>query len=192
MSIILDISWKLREKNEQSLTHEAWRLGEMLAAPFYTVDKILWTKPSELVISSPEELEQYIFDELFHRTNVGKEITPEYILSLQYIAKNIANISQNNQSPYVQDAIEKWDYKQAGDNTVFGYIHFVWKRNNPLSKEDYVHLAEQCYLRWYIKNPNSLGYIVSKHVKEILAKIKNWNIDMMQRVPAFSVIDGRV
>jgi hypothetical protein len=192
MSIILDISWKLREKSEKALSDKAWDLGEALATPSFAVEKVLTTKPTDFVVLKPDELEQYVFDELFHRTREGREVTPEYILSLQYIAKNIANISQSDQSSYIIDAIEQWDYKRAGDNAVFGYIHFVWKRKNPLTKEDYVHLAEQCYLRWYDKNRNSIGFIVASHVEWILTRIEDWSTDMMRRAPAFSVIAGRV
>jgi hypothetical protein len=59
------------------------------------------------VIFTQDELEQYVFDELYHRTSEGREVTPEYILSLQYIAKNITKISQQECSPYVHDAIEQ-------------------------------------------------------------------------------------
>ena len=52
-------------------------------------------------------------------------MTPEYILSLKYIAENISNLYQSEKSDYVTDAIEDGNYKQAGDNAVFGYIHFV-------------------------------------------------------------------
>ncbi len=192
MTKIIDFTWKLRERVQEWLTVQAWSLGEALAAPSHAVEKILTTKPTDLIILTSEELEQYIFDELFHRTRKEREITPEYILSLQYLAKTIANISQSNHSLYVQDAIEQWDYKQAWDNAVFGHIHFVWKRRNPLSKEDYVHLAEQCYLRWYDKNRNWLGYIVATHVEWILTKIESWRTDMMWRVPAFSVVPWKV
>ncbi len=68
---------------------------------------MLHAKPTELVILSPADLEQYVFDELFTRTKEGREITPEYILSLQYIAKNISVMYQSNTSPYVHDAIEQ-------------------------------------------------------------------------------------
>ena len=66
------------------------------------------------------------------------------------------------------------------------------KRKNPLSREDYVHLAEQCYYRWYERQPNSIGYIVATHVESILLKIQNWSTDMMRRAPAYSVVPGRI
>lgn len=192
MATILDFTGKSRERSQTKNTETAWRLGELLAEPSQAVEKILSTKPSELVILNPDELEQYVFDELFQRTKGDKQITPEYILTLQYIAKNISNLYRSENSPYVYDAIQDWNYKLAWDTAVFWYIHFVWKRHNPLSREDYIHLAIQCYYRWYDRHPQSLWYIVATHIEPILTKIQNWRMDIMKRVPAFSVISGRV
>lgn len=71
------------------------------------------TKPTDIVILNPEELEQYIFDELFQRTKGNRNITPEYILTLQYIAKNISSFQAKAEGLYVNDALLENDYKQA-------------------------------------------------------------------------------
>lgn len=62
------ICQKPRERVVTDLTHKTWDLGSMLAEPSYAVERILQTKPNQLVILTPQELEQYIFDELFQRT----------------------------------------------------------------------------------------------------------------------------
>ena len=188
MATILDLANIQRERAVRQLTDTAWSLGEVLANPPASVARILWVPKNELVTLTNEELEQYVFHEIFVRTRSWKKITPEYILTLQYIAKNIANVYASEKSDYVQDAMEEWDYKRAWDNAVYGYIHFVGKRNNPLSPEDYIHLAVQCYLRWHERQPQSMGYIVAREVPSILPFLQNWRNDMMQRVPSFHVI----
>ena len=188
MATILDLADIQRERAVLQLTNTAWNLWEELAKPPVSVERILRTPKNELVILTTEELEQYVFHEIFIRTKIWKKITPEYILTLQYIAKNIANIYASEKSNYVQDAMEDLDYKRAWDNAVYGYIHFVGKRKNPLSPEDYIHLAVQCYLRWYERQPQSIGYMVAQEVPSILPFLQNWNNDMMERVPSFHVI----
>ncbi len=60
------------------------------------------------------QLEEFIFDELFQRTKDGREITPEYILTLKYIAERIGKLYQSETNDgYVSDALEQGDYKLA-------------------------------------------------------------------------------
>jgi hypothetical protein len=67
-------------------------------------------------------------------------------------------------------------------------MYFVGKRRNPLSAQDYIHLAVQCYLRWYERQPQGMGYMIATQIPGILPKLQNWRTDMMNRIPAFQVI----
>ncbi len=57
---------------------------------------------------------------------------------------------------YSIDGAEHQDFKTAGDNAVYGHIHFVGKRNNSLTKRDYANLAQLWYHRWYEEHPQSI------------------------------------
>jgi len=88
---------------------------------------------------------------------------------------------------YVIDRLESGEYQKAGDTAIYGFIHMVGKRKNPLSKEDYIDLAEMCYYRWYEKKPQSIGLIVASQVRSILHTMRDWRDDMMVRAPAYRV-----
>jgi hypothetical protein len=168
-------------------------MSELLDTQPPTITRILETNPDELLVLSQDELERYIFDELFQRTKVGRIITPEYMLSLQYISRIIADVRTPmefdtlgmniTQGTYITDAMSQWDYQLAWNRAVSGYVHFVEKRRNSLNKRDYIDLAELCFQKWYELKPKSAWWVIASHVRIILEKILYWKDDMMMRVP---------
>ena len=115
------------------------------------------------------------------------------MITLQYIARVVSDLrtpmvtekyglSLANEK-YITDQLSAGDCQKAGNNAIHGFVHFVGKRHNALSKEDYIDLAEMCFYRWYEKKPQSIGLIVARQVRSILDTMRHWREDMMIRVP---------
>lgn len=67
-------------------------IAELLKEQPPLIDRIIDVNPDEILVLSPQELEDYIFDELLQRTRGSRDITPDYIAALRYIAEVISNI----------------------------------------------------------------------------------------------------
>ena len=103
--------------------------------------------------------------------------TPADALTVQYISELMSQLvagtlteSRKNipQNPYTIDYIEKGDYQTAGDTTIYGFLFLEKKRRQQLTPKDYLHLASQSYLRWYARQPTSIGYLLSERVEQYL------------------------
>ena len=159
------------------------------------VARIVDTNPDEIVLMTEEEFRVFVFDELYRRTQKGRTITEDYMIALRYIAGVVATLRTPMSTElygitlpanmYVIDEMESGDFQRAGEHAIYGFIHHVGKRHNPLSKEDYINLAEMCFYRWYEKKPQSIGLIVARQVRTILDTMRNWRQDMMIRVPSY-------
>lgn len=57
-----------------------------------TIARILDTEPDEMLILNPVDLEKFVFDELLQRTKKSNELTPEYILALQHVARVVSQL----------------------------------------------------------------------------------------------------
>lgn len=149
-----------------------------------------------MLILSPGDLEKFVFDELFQRTKASNQLTPEYMITLQHIARVVSQLKTPMEfenfwvsvvsQRYVVDSMAQLDFQQAWNNSIYGYIHFVWKRNNVLSHNDYIDFAEYCFNRWHESRPQSIGKILANNVRNILSAMWDWKSNMMMRVPWYA------
>ena len=168
-------------------------IAELLGVQPPTIARILDTEPDEILVLNPVDLEKFVFDELLQRTKKSNELTPEYILALQHVARVVSQLQTPMEfekfwvsvvsQRYVVDSMSQLDFQQAWNNAIYGYIHFVWKRNNVLSHNDYIDLAEYCFYRWNESKPQSIGRILANNVRNILSAMWDWKSSMMVRVP---------
>ncbi len=111
----------------------------------------------------------------------GCSFTPADALTIQYIGEFVEQLvsgtltpsrSSMIQNPYVVDQLKTGDYQTAGDTAVYGYFFLQERRRQQLTAKDYLHMASQSYLRWYGKQPTSIGYLLSERVERYLPVIQ--------------------
>ncbi len=97
-------------------------VAELLCLEPPTIARILDTEPDEMLILNPIDLEKFVFDELFQRTKRNNELTPEYILTLQHIARVVSQLKTPMElenfwvsvvsQRYVVDSMVQYDFSR--------------------------------------------------------------------------------
>lgn len=167
----------------EALTDTAHQIADHLQVANENYRRLMSNQPSEILVLDQTGMYDAMITRAISEIRTANEsLTPEDVLTVEYICKYAAQLvtgmlaegrTEIPGKPYVFEYLEKGDFQTAGDAALYGYWFLLEKRHNRLAAQDYLHLAEQSYFRWFGRSPYSIGYIVGSRVQKLVPKIGN-------------------